>query len=139
MRKLFYMLVTAATLAHAAPSHAAGGGFDGYYLATFSMPNGSFQHCFHLTAAANTVPGYKISGTWVDTDFPKTAGQFVAFKGTLHLAGYVGDPGGTDYLTIDGQIMFGMMQHATFDYFTPAGLYLAAGSLAERKDPSCKS
>ena len=138
MRKMIALLATAAMFAYVTPSHAAGGGFSGYYLATFNTPVNSFQHCFQLSQANGTVPGYKISGTWTDTDFSNTAGQFAVYAGTLHLAGYVGDSQGTDVLTIDGHISAGKIVHATFDYFTSTGLYFALGSLTEMRNPACK-
>ncbi len=138
MLKTITLLATAAMFANVTPSHAAGGGFSGYYLATFKSPTGSFQHCFQLSQANGTVPGYKISGTWSDTDFANTAGQFAVYAGTLHLAGYVGDPQGTDYLTIDGHISAGKIEHATFDYFSSSGLYFALGALTEMRNPNCK-
>ena len=132
----FYVLGLAAALClvGAAPSYAKG--YSGYYLATFKYPAGTFQHCFALTQD-NSVSGYPASGSWTTTDFPNTAGQFVVFQRTIHLAGYVGDPGGTDYLAIDGQVAGGTLHSATFDYFTPNGIYLAAGSLTEMRDPAC--
>lgn len=138
MRKMIALLATVASLAYAAPSHAAGGGFSGYYLATFKVPGGSFQHCFQLSQANGTVPGYKISGTWVDTDFAGTAGQFAVYAGTLHLAGYVSNPDETDNLTIDGKISAGKISQATFDLFSQSGMYLSLGSLTEMRDPACK-
>ena len=139
MRRLLAAVTLAAGLAAATPSLAAGGGFSGYYLATFTSPEGPFSHCIQLAQANGTVSGYTISGTWTATDFPNTAGQFVVYNGILHLAGYVGDPGGTDYLTIDGQIKAGKITHATYDYFTPQGAYILAGNLSEMRDPACKT
>ena len=132
----FHLLGLAAALCvvGAAPSHAKG--YSGYYLATFKVPGGYFKHCFALTQT-NSVAGYSASGTWTDTDFPNTAGQFVVFQRTLHLAGYVSDPNETDYLAVDGRVANGTLNTTSFDYFTPNGIYLAAGSFTEMRDGAC--
>ncbi len=134
--KCFAAACAVLAASYAAPSHAAG--FAGYYLATFKYPGGTFAHCFQLTKT-NSYPGYTTSGNWVDTDFPNTAGTYVVYKKTIHLAGYVGDPNGTDFLTLDGQVSGGTLINTTFDYFDNGGIYYAAGSFVEVRDPAdCK-
>ncbi len=116
----------------AAPALA---GYPGYYLATFTYPEGNFQHCFQLTRT-DQYQGYNYSGTWVDTDYPDTQGTWVVFKKTIHLAGYV-DGGG--YLTADGKVGDNTLSNATFDYFDSSGIYFSAGSLTEENDANCSS
>jgi hypothetical protein len=126
------LLATAAVTVAAAPASAA---YAGFYLATFSTPGGSFQHCFSLTQTQQyKSDGYKYSGTWVDTDFPDTSGTWVVDGAVIHLAGSV-DGGG--YLTLDGRVKSGALHKTTFDYFDPTGIYFAAGSFVEETDPDC--
>jgi hypothetical protein len=126
------LLATAAVTVGAAPASAA---YAGFYLATFSAPGGTFQHCFSLTQTQQyKSDGYKNSGTWVDTDFPDTSGTWVVSAGVIHLAGSVD---GGAYLALDGRVIKGALHKTTFDYFDPSGIYFAAGSFTEEPDASC--
>jgi hypothetical protein len=129
---LVALLATAAGTLAAGPASAK---FAGYYLATFTAPTGTFQHCFALTQTQQYLSeGYKYSGTWVDTDFPDTSGTWATYKAVIHLAGSVD---GGAYLAIDGRVGGGHLNKATFDYFDATGSYIAAGSLTEVTDPDC--
>jgi hypothetical protein len=129
---LVALLATGAVTVAAAPASAS---YAGYYLATFTTPAGSFQHCFALTQTQiYKDDGYKFSGTWVDTDFPDTTGTWVVSLTVMHLAGSV-DGGG--YLALDGRVKMGALHKTTFDYFDGSGTYFAAGSFVETADPSC--
>jgi hypothetical protein len=126
------LLATAGLTLAAVPASAH---YAGYYLATFTTPEGSFQHCFALTQTQQYLnQGYAYSGTWVDTDFPDTSGTWVVDGTVIHLAGSV-DGGG--YLTLDGRVDKGHVHKASFDYFDPSGIYYAAGTFTEATDPSC--
>jgi hypothetical protein len=70
----------------------------------------------------------------VDTDFPDTAGTWVAYRGVFHLAGSVD---GSDILTIDGKVGPNVLKEATFDYFDSSGNYIAAGSVVIEESASC--
>ncbi len=129
------IVVLLATAASAFATAAAALNYNTYYLVTFTYPSSPFQHCIELTQTQQDLgDGYPHSGTWVITDFPDTAGTWVAFKGIFHLAGPV-DGGG--FLTIDGKIGATTLKEATFDYFDSSGNYLAAGSVVIEHDASC--
>jgi len=125
MKSSFVVLLAAAALAFAT-SAAAGINYNAYYLVTFNDPGGSFQHCIELTETQQYLSeGYPHRGTWVDTDFPDTAGTWVVHANVFHLAGIVDAAGN---LTIDGAIETNILKEATFDYFDLSGNYFAAGS-----------
>ena len=136
LRRCILGLATTLCVAQATPSFA--GGYSGYFLATFSVPGGAtFSHCFHLTRD-NSVSGYRVSGVWKDTDFIGKGEYVVAYR-HLHLAGFVKDPSGDDYLTLDGYVIKNGLSETTFDYFSPKGVIFAAGKFSEMLDSSCKN
>jgi len=133
------VVVLLAIAASAFATVAAAFDYNSYYLVTFTDPGVPFQHCIQLTQTQQyKSEGYTHSGTWLDTDFPDTAGTWVVYSGAyrvFHLAGSV-DGGG--YLTIDGKVGPNILKDATFDYFDPSGNYFAAGSIViEASDASC--
>lgn len=133
MKKLGAVIATVLGLAYAGPSHA---GYTGYYTASFTYPGGTFSQCFHLTQT-NSVQGYKPSGTWVDVNIPNSGGQWLQYKSTFHLAGYLSDPyGGQLEFAVDGSKMGPVLSNTTFDLFSPNGVYIAAGTFTEVPDAS---
>ena len=135
LRRCIFGLAATLCIAHTTPSFA--GGYSGYFLATFKVPGGdTFSHCFHLTRD-NSIPDYRVSGVWKDTDFVGKGEFAVAFR-HLHLAGYVADPGGNDYLVLDGYVIKNGLSNTTFTYFSPKGVIFAAGSFTEALDATCK-
>ncbi|MGA2190883.1 MAG: hypothetical protein ABSH33_20385 [Steroidobacteraceae bacterium] len=133
MKSLVVVLLATAALAFA--TAAAAFHYNGSYLVTFTAPSGPFQHCIELTETQLYLSeGYPRSGTWVDTDFPDTAGTWVVYSDVFHLAGPVD---GSDILTIDGKVSANILKDATFDYFDSSGNYVAAGSVVIEEDASC--
>jgi hypothetical protein len=137
------VVVLFAIAASAFATAAAAFNYNSYYLVTFTAPSGAFQHCIELTQTQQYLSdGYPHSGTWLDTDFPDTAGTWLVYNtGTVlvfHLAGSVD---GSAILTIDGKEAAGdILKEATFDYFDSSGTYLSAGSVTiEESDASCTS
>ena len=136
MKSSVVVLLAAASLAFATTA-AAGFNYNTYYLVSFTAPSGPFQHCIELTETQQDLSeGYPHSGTWVDTDFPNTAGTWVVYEAVFHLAGPVD---GTDSLTIDGRVVIASntLKEATFDYFDSSGNYFSAGSVVFDEDDSC--
>jgi hypothetical protein len=130
------VVVLLATAASAFATAAAPFNYNGYYLATFTYPGGSFQHCIGLTETQQDT-GYTYSGTWLATDFPDTAGTYAVYNGVFHLAGYTDN--GTDFITIDGHVGANKLRsNATFDYFNSSGNYYATGSVSVVGD-SCET
>jgi hypothetical protein len=134
MKSSVVALFAAAAAAFATAASAFN--FNSYYLVTFTAPSGPFQHCIQLTETQQYLSeGYPHSGTWVDIDFPDTAGTWVTYSDVFHLAGIV--DGGAN-LTIDGRVDLTTLKAGTFDYFDLSGNYLAAGSITiEESDASC--
>src|ERR1700685_2534727 len=128
MRLSVVILLAAAASAFA--TAAAAFNYNGYYLVTFTDPSGSFQHCIELTQTQQYLSdGYPHSGTWLDTDFPDTAGTWVVYSGAFRIFHLAGPVNGSDSLTIDGKVGPKILKDATFDYFDSSGNYIEAGSV----------
>jgi hypothetical protein len=137
MKSSVVVLLAIAASAFATAAGAVAFNYNAYYLVTFTAPSGPFQHCIQLTKTQQDLSdGYPKSGTWLDTDFPNTAGTWVLDGDVFHLAGPVD---GSAFLTIDGRpANDDLLKAATFNYFDSSGNYLAAGSIAfEKSDASC--
>ena len=134
MRSHMFGLGAALSLIGATASHAAP--YSGYYLATFSYPGGTYSQCYTLTQD-NSVAGYSASGTWMYSGNPNAAGQFVVYQNVFHLAGYVHKAEETDFLALSGHV--GKINSGRLDYVNPQGIYFAAGSFTEMRDPACNT
>ena len=135
MKLSVVVLLAAAVSAFA--TAAAAFNYNSYYLVTFNDTSNPFQHCIELTETQQYLAnGYPHSGTWVDIDFPDTAGTWVVYSGVFHLAGSVE---GSAMLTIDGRVGLQTLKDTTFDYFDAStGSFAAAGSVViEESDASC--
>src|SRR5580658_289524 len=118
------VVVLLAIAASAFATAAAAFNYNSYYLVTFTDPSGPFQHCIELTQTQQyKSEGYPHSGTWVDTDFPDTAGTWLVYSGAFRIFHLAGPVDGTDSLTIDGKVGPNDLKDATFDYFDSSGNY----------------
>jgi hypothetical protein len=134
MKAKSLVVLLAAAASTFATAAAAGFNYNGLYLVTFTYPGGSFQHCIQLTETQE-YQGYTDSGTWTDTDYGATGGNWAVYNGVLHIDGEVASSSG--FLTIDGKPRRGAVNTATFDYFDPSGNVLSDGSATVVLDTTC--
>jgi hypothetical protein len=136
MKSLVIVLLATAASTFATAADAAFN-YNGYYLVSFNPPGGPFQHCIELTDTQQyQAQGYTDSGTWLDTDFPNTSGNWAASGREIYIAGLVD---GSAYLTIDGKTGAEELRVGAFDYFDPSGNIYAAGTATAVSDSSCAS